>query len=140
MPEFTEQTVHIKIDNSSVFVPGGNPANAQYGFRRTEIIAENNVTLEETNTTVFHFSIAKDDLFPLNVDHEYQIVFIEPNDGSESISTLRSYFETNLFPQRMCSRSVMVWLLSLSSASHLATETLLQRFKLCRPQASEPSD
>ncbi|KAG8856071.1 hypothetical protein FRB96_006638 [Tulasnella sp. 330] len=82
LPEFTEQTVHIKIDNSSVFVPGGNPANAQYGFRRTEIIAENNVTLEETNTTVFHFSIARDDLFPLNIDHEYQIVFIEPTDGT----------------------------------------------------------
>ncbi|KAG9038331.1 hypothetical protein FRB95_001743 [Tulasnella sp. JGI-2019a] len=82
LPEFTEQTVHIKIDNSSVFVPGGNPANAQYGFRRTEVIAQGNRTLEEIDTTVFHFSIAKDDFFPLNVDHEYQIIFIEPNDGT----------------------------------------------------------
>ncbi|KIO20240.1 hypothetical protein M407DRAFT_221102 [Tulasnella calospora MUT 4182] len=82
LPKLTEQTVKVKIDNSSVFVPGGNPANAQYGFRRTEIIAQNDRNAMETGTTVFHFSILKDDLHPLNPKHEYQIVFIEPNDGT----------------------------------------------------------
>jgi hypothetical protein len=77
-----EKTINVKIDNSSVFVPGGNPANAQYGFRRTEIIAQNDRTILEKGKTVFHFSIAKDDLRPLNLKHEYQIVFIEPDDGS----------------------------------------------------------
>ncbi|KAI0747574.1 hypothetical protein C8Q74DRAFT_1212624 [Fomes fomentarius] len=81
----TEQTIAVSIDNSSVFVPGGNP---QLGFRRTDIIAANNgehtnlIQLIETNTTVFHFSIKKDERRPLNYSHEYQVVFIEPNDGS----------------------------------------------------------
>lgn len=89
LPKPIEQTVHIKIDNSSVFVPGGDPANSQYGFRRTEIIAQGDRNLEETGTTVFHFSIFKDDLHPLNPKHEYQIVFIEPNDGSKVFRTKR---------------------------------------------------
>ncbi|KAF8595684.1 hypothetical protein BDV93DRAFT_528509 [Ceratobasidium sp. AG-I] len=78
----TEQTVSVKIDNSSVFVPGGNVANSQYGFRRTEIIAQNNRTLLESGKTIWHFSILRDELNPLNYKHEYQIVFIEPDDGS----------------------------------------------------------
>ncbi|KAG6831164.1 hypothetical protein H0H87_005989, partial [Tephrocybe sp. NHM501043] len=84
----TEQAISIKIDNSSVFVPGGGPP--QYGFRRTELIAHINgssSTAElnakmEIGVTVFHFSIKLDEKAPLNYDHEYQIVFIEPNDGT----------------------------------------------------------
>ncbi|KAI9066003.1 glycoside hydrolase family 131 protein [Trametes sanguinea] len=81
-----EQVISVTIDNSSVFIPGGGPP--QYGFRRTDLIAAVNgehtelITRMESNTTVFHFSIQKDDLRPLNFSHEYQIVFIEPNDGS----------------------------------------------------------
>ncbi|KAJ7127484.1 hypothetical protein C8R46DRAFT_1145604 [Mycena filopes] len=36
----------------------------------------------ETGATVFHFSIKADLLRPLNYRHEYQIVFIEPSDGT----------------------------------------------------------
>ncbi|KAF8964258.1 hypothetical protein BDZ97DRAFT_1904550 [Flammula alnicola] len=67
-------TVVVSIDNSSIFLPGGT--NPQSGFRRTDIIAQNNfspsnlVPLMETNVT------------SLNYNHEYQMVFIEPNDGS----------------------------------------------------------
>ncbi|KAG8722350.1 hypothetical protein FRC09_006389 [Ceratobasidium sp. 395] len=78
----SEQTVSVKIDNSSVFVPGGNPANSQYGFRRTEIIAQNDRTVLEQGKSVWHFSIQRDEKRPLNYKHEYQIVFIEPNDGT----------------------------------------------------------
>ncbi|KIM43056.1 glycoside hydrolase family 131 protein, partial [Hebeloma cylindrosporum] len=80
-----EQVLAVSIDNSSVFVPGGNPQN---GFRRTDIIAQkdgspaNLLPLMETGVTVFHFSIKADKKRPLNYTHEYQIVFIEPNDGS----------------------------------------------------------
>ncbi|GJE92570.1 glycoside hydrolase family 131 protein [Phanerochaete sordida] len=81
-----EQVISISIDNSSVFVPGsGGP---QFGFRRTEFIAANNGDhndlnpILETGTTVFHVSIKQDPTRPLNVSHEYQIVFIEPSDGS----------------------------------------------------------
>ncbi|PPQ63601.1 hypothetical protein CVT24_004461 [Panaeolus cyanescens] len=83
-----EQVLAVSIDNSSVFIPGGNVQNAQYGFRRTDIIAQkdwspaNLTPLIETGTTVFHFSIKADDRKPLNYKHEYQVVFIEPSDGS----------------------------------------------------------
>ncbi|KAI0629797.1 hypothetical protein C8Q77DRAFT_1138613 [Trametes polyzona] len=81
-----EQVISVTIDNSSVFIPGGGPP--QFGFRRTDIIAAVNgehtelITRMETNKTIFHFSIQKDEVRPLNYSHEYQIVFIEPNDGS----------------------------------------------------------
>jgi hypothetical protein len=83
-----EQVVSVSIDNSSVFVPGGSVANSQYGFRRTELIAQVNQSaatadsLMEVNTTAFHFSIFRDESRPLNYSHEYQVVFIEPGDGS----------------------------------------------------------
>ncbi|EPQ54874.1 hypothetical protein GLOTRDRAFT_106470 [Gloeophyllum trabeum ATCC 11539] len=81
-----EQSISISIDNTSIFVPGsGGP---QYGFRRTEFIAQangNHTALNEVldvGTTVFHFSIIRNDILPLNYSHEYQIVFIEPSDGT----------------------------------------------------------
>ncbi|KAH7320512.1 hypothetical protein B0J17DRAFT_583011 [Rhizoctonia solani] len=77
-----EQTVSVRIDNSSVFVPGNNPDNSQWGFRRTEIIAQNNRTMLQSGKTVWHFSIMRDEARPLNLTHEYQIVFAEPDDGS----------------------------------------------------------
>jgi len=84
----TEAVIAISIDNSSVFVPGGNINNAQFGFRRTELIAQQNsstaqlTAISQVKTTAFHFSIAADDSKPLNLTHEYQVVFIEPSDGS----------------------------------------------------------
>ncbi|EIW52471.1 uncharacterized protein TRAVEDRAFT_175614 [Trametes versicolor FP-101664 SS1] len=82
-----EQVISVSIDNSSIFIPGsGGP---QFGFRRTDIIAavdgehtELNARME-TNTTIFHVSIQKDLQRQLNYSHEYQIVFIEPSDGSQ---------------------------------------------------------
>ncbi|KAJ7200351.1 hypothetical protein GGX14DRAFT_552124, partial [Mycena pura] len=82
----TEQVISLKIDNTSVFVPGGGPP--QLGFRRTELIAQVNESAAaldatmETGTTVFHFSIKADLTRPLSYNHEYQIVFIEPSDGT----------------------------------------------------------
>ncbi|KAF7982130.1 hypothetical protein HWV62_29861 [Athelia sp. TMB] len=81
-----EQSIAITIDNSSVFVPGGGPP--QYGFRRTELISQvdGNHTAtyleDDVGTSVFHFSIREDEARRLNYSHEYQIVWIEPSDGS----------------------------------------------------------
>ncbi|EDR13666.1 uncharacterized protein LACBIDRAFT_308894 [Laccaria bicolor S238N-H82] len=86
VPAPIEQAISVTIDNSSVFVPGAGPP--QFGFRRTELIAQKNgdhanlVPLMESGVTAFHFSIKQDEKKPLNYSHEYQIVFIEPNDGS----------------------------------------------------------
>ncbi|KIJ59263.1 glycoside hydrolase family 131 protein [Hydnomerulius pinastri MD-312] len=84
----TEQPVTIAIDNTSIFIPGGTPPEPQNGFRRTELIAQKNDNhtalngVTDVGTTVFHVSIRADDALPLNMTHEYQIVWIEPNDGS----------------------------------------------------------
>ncbi|KAJ7574475.1 hypothetical protein C8J56DRAFT_799619 [Mycena floridula] len=81
-----EQTISITIDNSSVFVPGGGAP--QLGFRRTELIAQGSSgsaaldAVMEVGKSKFHFSIQLDSANPLNLDHEYQPVFIEPSDGS----------------------------------------------------------
>ncbi|KAG1895683.1 uncharacterized protein F5891DRAFT_657225 [Suillus fuscotomentosus] len=81
-----EQPITISIDNTSIFVPGsGTPQN---GFRRTDLIAQkdgNHTALNaiaDVGTTVFHVSIMEELEKPLNMSHEYQIVWIEPNDGS----------------------------------------------------------
>ena len=82
-----------------MFVPGGNPQNAQFGFRRTEILAEKNgspanlLPLMESGVTVFHFSVKVDDKRPLNYNHEYQVVFIEPNDGSHVFALKLGQFD-----------------------------------------------
>ncbi|KAG2114369.1 uncharacterized protein F5147DRAFT_679277 [Suillus discolor] len=81
-----EQPITVSIDNTSIFVPGsGTPQN---GFRRTDLIAQkdgNHTALNaiaDVGTTVFHVSILEELEKPLNMSHEYQIVWIEPNDGS----------------------------------------------------------
>ncbi|KAG8759190.1 hypothetical protein FRC11_002412 [Ceratobasidium sp. 423] len=82
-----EQTVAVKVDNTSVFVPGGNVANSQFGFRRTEILAQNqNITSMETGTTVFHLSVMRDTSKPLNTSHEYQFSFLEVPTGNHVFS------------------------------------------------------
>lgn len=81
-----EQPITISIDNTSIFVPGGS--TPQNGFRRTELIAQkdgNHTALNaiaDAGTTVFHVSILKELEKPLNMSHEYQIVWIEPIDGT----------------------------------------------------------
>lgn len=78
--------ISVSIDNTSIFTPGSS--TPQFGFRRTDLIAavdgDHNdlIPLLETGTTVFHFSIMQDERKPLNYKHEYQIVFVETNDGS----------------------------------------------------------
>ena len=93
--------ISVSIDNTSIFTPGsGGP---QLGFRRTDLIAAVNGDhddlnpLLETAITVFHFSIKQDSSKPLNYSHEYQIVFIEPSDGSHvfGIHLGKPVLETN---------------------------------------------
>jgi hypothetical protein len=79
-----EQPITISIDNTSIFIPG----SSQNGFRRTELIAQkdgNHTALNaiaDVGTTVFHVSILEELEKPLNMSHEYQIVWIEPSDGT----------------------------------------------------------
>lgn len=82
----TEQAISVTIDWTSIFTPGSS--SPQYGFRRTELIAQKDGSTAALNeeidagVSVFHFSIKADETHPLNYTHEYQIAFIEPSDGS----------------------------------------------------------
>ncbi|KAI0314451.1 hypothetical protein OF83DRAFT_1063810 [Amylostereum chailletii] len=84
-----DNAISITIDNTSIFTPGANAP--QNGFRRTELIAQPTAAgadrnafnaAMESGTTAFHFSVQADAAHPLNVTHEYQVVWIEPSDGS----------------------------------------------------------
>ncbi|KAH7343755.1 hypothetical protein B0J17DRAFT_713916 [Rhizoctonia solani] len=73
----TEQIGVVKVDNTSVIVPGGNAANCQFGFCRTETPAQNqNITFMETGTTILHLSVMRDTGKSLNTSHEYQFPFL----------------------------------------------------------------
>ncbi|KAJ3801924.1 hypothetical protein GGU11DRAFT_829733 [Lentinula aff. detonsa] len=82
----SEQVISLTIDNSSIFVPGGS--TPQTGFRRTDLIAQGNGSnsaldaIMEVGVSKFSFSVKENDQLPLNYSHEYQIVFIEPSDGT----------------------------------------------------------
>ncbi|KAI6358755.1 hypothetical protein MCOR25_007262 [Pyricularia grisea] len=71
--------LEVTINDKSIFVP--NPDTVQNGFRRTELlIASNNGTDDSTKgVKTLHFSVAKDAKRPLNLTHEYQLVFLEDN-------------------------------------------------------------
>ncbi|KIK69897.1 hypothetical protein GYMLUDRAFT_34291 [Collybiopsis luxurians FD-317 M1] len=82
----SEQVMSVTIDNSSIFIPGGS--TPQNGFRRTDLIAQGNGsnsaldTIMEVGVSKFHFSVKQNTELPLNYSHEYQIVYIEPADGT----------------------------------------------------------
>ncbi|KMS82356.1 hypothetical protein BVRB_033960, partial [Beta vulgaris subsp. vulgaris] len=73
------QALKLSLTDSSIFVP--NPAVIQNGFRRSELLPKSGAGLT-SGVTTFHFSLMKDPKNPLNLAHEYQLVFIEPNDGT----------------------------------------------------------
>ncbi|TLD15266.1 hypothetical protein PspLS_10667 [Pyricularia sp. CBS 133598] len=73
------KALEVTINDKSIFVP--NADTVQNGFRRAELlIASNNGTDDSTKgVKTLHFSVAKDLKKPLNLTHEYQLVFLEDN-------------------------------------------------------------
>ncbi|KAF5319950.1 hypothetical protein D9611_011074 [Ephemerocybe angulata] len=84
----TEQTLRVFIGNTSIFVPGQGTGTPQTGFRRTELIAQRNGSASLLKPDIcsgkkaFHFSLLQETMKPLDLLHEYQVVFVEPGDGS----------------------------------------------------------
>lgn len=62
----------VTISDASVF-------NKQVGFRRAELNPATNDGKDSSTTGVktLHFSVMKDNARPLNLSHEYQLVFLE---------------------------------------------------------------
>ncbi|KAK0660839.1 hypothetical protein QBC41DRAFT_286195 [Cercophora samala] len=77
--------IEATISDASIF-------NGQTGFRRAELLPASNSGIDDSTTGVktLHFSVAKDLQRPLNLSHEYQLVFLESNDFSTNQFVLKT--------------------------------------------------
>ncbi|KAI8626969.1 glycoside hydrolase family 131 protein [Xylariaceae sp. FL1651] len=77
-------------DDDSIFAPSAD--NVQTGFRRAELLIASNDGTDASTTGVktLHFSVMKDANRPLNLTHEYQLVFLESNDFSTNQFVLKT--------------------------------------------------
>ena len=84
------KAVEVTISDASIFAP--SVTNVQTGFRRAELLpASNNGTDPSTvGVKTLHFSIMKDTARPLNLSHEYQMVFLESADFSTNQFVLKT--------------------------------------------------
>lgn len=76
--------------DKSIFAPSAD--NVQTGFRRAELLPASNSGTDPSTTGVktLHFSVMKDAARPLNLSHEYQLVFLESNDFSTNQLVLKT--------------------------------------------------
>ncbi|KAK4655398.1 hypothetical protein QC762_302140 [Podospora pseudocomata] len=77
--------IEVTISDASIF-------NGQTGFRRAELLPASNSGIDDSTTGIktLHFSIGKDAQRPLNLSHEYQLVFLESNDFSTNQFVLKT--------------------------------------------------
>ncbi|KAK3938689.1 hypothetical protein QBC46DRAFT_291977 [Diplogelasinospora grovesii] len=77
--------VEVTISDKSIF-------NGQTGFRRAELLPASNSGTDPSTQGVktLHFSVMKDAQRPLNLSHEYQLVFLESNDFSTNQVVLKT--------------------------------------------------
>lgn len=82
--------VEVTISDQSIFAPSAD--NVQTGFRRAELLPASNSGTDPSTTGVktLHFSVMKDADRPLNLSHEYQLVFLESNDFSTNQLVLKT--------------------------------------------------
>ncbi|KAI0131859.1 hypothetical protein BJ170DRAFT_223082 [Xylariales sp. AK1849] len=82
--------VEVTISDESIFAPSAD--NVQTGFRRAELLLASNTGTDNSTAGVktLHFSLMKDANRPLNLSHEYQLVFLESNDFSTNQFVLKT--------------------------------------------------
>ena len=82
--------IGLTISDDSIFAPSAD--NVQTGFRRAELIPASNDGADASTTGLktLHFSLSKDPLRPLNLSHEYQLVFLESADFSTNQVVLKT--------------------------------------------------
>jgi len=82
------KAIEVTISDASIFNSGG----PQTGFRRAELLPSINSGSDVTvqGITTHHFSIMSDPQRHVNVSHEYQIVFIETQDFSSHVFTVKT--------------------------------------------------
>ncbi|OAA67092.1 hypothetical protein SPI_01668 [Niveomyces insectorum RCEF 264] len=82
--------VEVTISDQSIFAPSAD--NIQTGFRRAELLPASNSGTDPSTQGVktLHFSVMQDAQRPLNLSHEYQLVFLESNDFSTNQLVLKT--------------------------------------------------
>ncbi|KAF6835563.1 hypothetical protein CPLU01_04239 [Colletotrichum plurivorum] len=80
----------VTINDKSIFAP--SETNVQVGFRRAEMLPLSNDGKDDSTVGVktLHFSLMKDAQRPLNLSHEYQLVFLESADFSTNQVVLKT--------------------------------------------------
>ncbi|KAL1605374.1 hypothetical protein SLS60_004922 [Paraconiothyrium brasiliense] len=81
----------VTISDQSIFNPGGS--NAQTAVRRAELMPRGDLVADNLTTTgikTLHFSIKPSADRPLNVSHEYLMVFLERADFAGNLFMLRT--------------------------------------------------
>lgn len=88
--ESSNETLTMPLSDASIFAPSAD--NVQVGFRRAELnpASNNGTDASTTGVKVLHFSIMKDTARPLNLSHEYQMVFLESADFSTNQVVLKT--------------------------------------------------
>ncbi|KAI9599902.1 hypothetical protein KEM48_000009 [Puccinia striiformis f. sp. tritici PST-130] len=77
--------IKLEIRDDSIFIPGGNAANAQHGFRRTDVNPAIDKTTTLTGITTWYQTIRLDSKAPLVLTHGYLLASIEvPRADSDS--------------------------------------------------------
>ncbi|KAK1989851.1 hypothetical protein LX36DRAFT_717214 [Colletotrichum falcatum] len=84
------QPFEVTISDKSIFAPSAD--NVQVGFRRAEMLPASNDGTDPSTDGVktLHFSLMKDAQRPLNLSHEYQLVFLESADFSTNQLVLKT--------------------------------------------------
>lgn len=73
----SSKAFEVNIDDRSIFAP--SETNVQTGFRRAEMLPMSNNGTDPSTAGIktVHWSMMKDPKKPLNLTHEYQMVFLE---------------------------------------------------------------
>ncbi|KAF3766925.1 hypothetical protein M406DRAFT_251837 [Cryphonectria parasitica EP155] len=89
-PKRSLMTIPPPSSDQSIFAP--SPTNIQTGFRRAELLPASNNGTDPSTTGVktLHFSLMKNTARPLNLSHEYQLVFLESSDFSTNQVVLKT--------------------------------------------------
>ncbi|KAA1114335.1 hypothetical protein PGT21_004911 [Puccinia graminis f. sp. tritici] len=69
--------IQLAIRDDSIFIPGGKPADAQRGFRRTDVNPAIDKTTTLTGVTTWYQTIRLDSKAPLALSHGYLFASIE---------------------------------------------------------------
>ncbi|KAG0147663.1 hypothetical protein CROQUDRAFT_42580 [Cronartium quercuum f. sp. fusiforme G11] len=80
-----EQEIGTRLTNDSIFYPGQNLNQGQYGFRRTGVVLQMDQTTTQTDVTAFHLTVRTSSKHPLNISHGYLLGFLENPTVSDHI-------------------------------------------------------